>query len=145
MIDLSRLVTGYCPDAFAAPGLRERFFKALFKAAEWSEPGSSPLPKYRETNNLLLFRTLANAFQEGAPVTKGDWVKDVWPLCSSKNSILLHVVYLDHGNAERGLLSVIDKTRAYCPGDDTIQVRISMANTACLLSFFYDVPSASPV
>jgi phospholipase A-2-activating protein len=43
----------------------ERFVQALFKSSEWTAPWSSPLPKVRETNILLVLRTLANAFQEG--------------------------------------------------------------------------------
>jgi phospholipase A-2-activating protein len=84
VIDLGRLVTGYCPKAFTAAGVKERFFEALFKAAEWDRPWPSPLPKYRETNTLLLFRALANAFQDGAPVAKEDWVKNVRLLYSSQ-------------------------------------------------------------
>ncbi|KII89092.1 hypothetical protein PLICRDRAFT_40733 [Plicaturopsis crispa FD-325 SS-3] len=77
VIDLSRLVIGYCPNAFPAAGVREQFLGALFKAAEWSAPWSVPVNKSRETNVLLLFRALSNAFLEGAPVGEGAWVKQV--------------------------------------------------------------------
>jgi phospholipase A-2-activating protein len=77
VIDLSRLVSGYCASAFTAPGQKERFFEALFKAADWNSPWTPPLPKYRETNVLLVLRSLANAFQEGAEFTEGNWAKKV--------------------------------------------------------------------
>ncbi|KAF6763887.1 phospholipase A-2-activating protein [Ephemerocybe angulata] len=52
VIDLGRLLFGYSPSVFR-------------DSNEWTSPWSSPLPKARETNMLLLFRTLSNAFQEG--------------------------------------------------------------------------------
>ena len=64
VIDLSRLLTGFCPTAFDTPELTQRFLDALLKAAEWSAPWSPPLTKARETNILLLLRTLSNMFQE---------------------------------------------------------------------------------
>ncbi|KAG6868823.1 hypothetical protein C0993_009705 [Termitomyces sp. T159_Od127] len=65
VIDLSRLVTGFALEAFeVAPGLKEKFVEALFAASDWNAPWSLPLPKAKETNMLLLFRTLANIFQE---------------------------------------------------------------------------------
>ncbi|KAH6918330.1 phospholipase A-2-activating protein [Coprinopsis sp. MPI-PUGE-AT-0042] len=73
ILDLSRLLLGYCLDAFAAPGTREKFIQALFTASEWNTPWSSPLPKHRETNLLLLLRSLANAFQEGSTID-GEWL-----------------------------------------------------------------------
>ena len=77
MIDLSRLVTGFCFDVLTASGLHDRFFELLFKASEWDTPWSLPLTKSRETNILLLLRTLANAFQGGAPIDEGTWVNQV--------------------------------------------------------------------
>jgi phospholipase A-2-activating protein len=77
VIDLSRLVTGYCPEAFASSGLKERFFEALFKASDWTASWSLPLSKPKETNILLLFRTLANVFQEGTTIDDGAWVQQV--------------------------------------------------------------------
>ena len=79
VIDLSRLVTGYYPDSLASPELKERFFEALFKASEWTGSWSLPLSKAKETNILLLFRTLANAFQEGTTVSDKAWVEQVIP------------------------------------------------------------------
>ncbi|KIJ69132.1 hypothetical protein HYDPIDRAFT_172598 [Hydnomerulius pinastri MD-312] len=77
VMDLSRLVVAYCADAPAAPGGREKFFSCLFKASEWSSV-VSPMPKAQETNVLLLFRTVANCFQDGTPVNEGQWVTKVF-------------------------------------------------------------------
>lgn len=76
VVDLSRLLTGFCPEAFNSPGLRERFFEALFKASEWEVSWELPLSKPRETNILLLFRTLANVFQENIS-SEGTWIGKV--------------------------------------------------------------------
>ncbi|KAJ8700517.1 WD repeat protein Lub1 [Pleurotus ostreatus] len=78
VIDLSRLLTGFCPSVFSAPGLRERFLEALFEASDWSSSWSTPLPKPRETNILLLLRTLANSFQEGTRLDEGTWPTKVF-------------------------------------------------------------------
>ncbi|KAG5638990.1 hypothetical protein H0H81_008211 [Sphagnurus paluster] len=77
VIDLSRLLTGFSPEAFDAPGVKEKFFEALFKASEWDVSWSLPLPKARETNILLLFRTLANLFQEKVVPEEG-WSSKVF-------------------------------------------------------------------
>jgi len=76
IIDLSRLIVGFCPDAYAAPGLREKFTDALFNASEWSAAWTSPLSKARGTNILLLLRTIANAFQEERGIDAG-WLGKV--------------------------------------------------------------------
>jgi len=73
VIDLSRLFVGFCPDAFATPGLRGKFTDALFNASDWSAVWTSPLPKARATNMLLLLRTIANAFQEEGG-TDAEWL-----------------------------------------------------------------------
>ncbi|KAF5330954.1 hypothetical protein D9619_005411 [Psilocybe cf. subviscida] len=67
LVDLSRLVVGYSPDAFNTAGTLDRFADALFTAAEWSSSWATALPKARETNTLLLLRTLANAFRDDSP------------------------------------------------------------------------------
>ena len=79
VIDLSRLVTGYCPDLCSSPSLRETFLDALFVGSGWPTDGSwsLPLSKAQETNILLLLRTIANVFQEGAPIHEGVWVTKV--------------------------------------------------------------------
>ena len=79
VIDLSRLVTGYCPDLCSSPSLRETFLDALFVGSGWPTDGSwsLPLSKAQETNILLLLRTIANVFQEGAPIHEGVWITKV--------------------------------------------------------------------
>lgn len=71
VIDLGRLLVGFCPEAFGGQGtglepnvLKERFAEALFQASEWGTGWTLPLPKARETNMLLVLRTLANVFKE---------------------------------------------------------------------------------
>ena len=76
VVDLSRLVIGYCAPTFADPALRQAFLASLFQAAEFNEPWRTPLPKSRETNVLLLLRATANLFQDGTSLTSdGDWAK----------------------------------------------------------------------
>jgi phospholipase A-2-activating protein len=77
VIDLCRLMAAFCPNICTAPGFRERFIEALFKASDWSSSWLTPLPKHRETHVLLVLRTVANMFQEGAPITDGLWVNQV--------------------------------------------------------------------
>ncbi|KAG6843390.1 hypothetical protein H0H93_001190, partial [Arthromyces matolae] len=67
-----RLVTGFAPGAFEGTELKAKFIEALFVASEWSSSWSQPIPKPRETNILLLFRTLANVFQEKISLS-GTW------------------------------------------------------------------------
>ncbi|KXN92255.1 Phospholipase A-2-activating protein [Leucoagaricus sp. SymC.cos] len=76
VIDLCRLLAGFSPETFRETGLTERFIEGLFKASQWSEPWSSPLPKVRETNILLVLRTFANVIQEGTQL-HGVWFKQV--------------------------------------------------------------------
>ena len=71
VMDLSRLVVAFCSSAYEDPALRARFFNALFAGAGWDEPWVSPLPKPRETNLLFVFRSVANAFQDGAHLNGG--------------------------------------------------------------------------
>ncbi|GLB34723.1 putative PFU (PLAA family ubiquitin binding) [Lyophyllum shimeji] len=77
VIDLSRLVAGFSPEAFEDLGLRDRFLESLFKACEWDASWSLPLAKPRETNILLLFRTLANVFHENVTL-EGTWLNKVF-------------------------------------------------------------------
>jgi len=77
LMDLIRLIIGFCPDAYADPAVRSRLITALFKAAEWSEPWTQPLPKHRETNTLFLIRAFANMFQEGSSLGDGAWVVEL--------------------------------------------------------------------
>ena len=77
MIDLARLVIGYCSDAFSEPDEKQKFFTALFGAAEWTSRWTVPIPKTRETNGLLMLRGVANAFKEDTDLGDGLWAKDV--------------------------------------------------------------------
>lgn len=76
-MDLARLVVGHCPEAYSDATVKKRFIAALFQGAGWADPWSTPLPKPRETNILLLLRALSNAFQTSTTVGDGAWVQDV--------------------------------------------------------------------
>ncbi|KAI0256861.1 WD40-repeat-containing domain protein [Lactifluus subvellereus] len=74
VIDLARLLSGFCADLID----NSTFFDALFRAAELSiDNGTSSSSKAKETNVLLVFRTVANAFQEGTKIGDGVWVDKV--------------------------------------------------------------------
>jgi len=77
VVDLSRLVVGFCPDVFSSqPELRDKLTESLFKAVEWSASWTPPLAKVRETNTLLLLRTLANVFGDVGK-TDVDWLRRI--------------------------------------------------------------------
>ncbi|KAG8217653.1 hypothetical protein J3R82DRAFT_5806 [Butyriboletus roseoflavus] len=80
VMDLSRLVVGYCANALAAPGNREKLFDCLFNASDWSSVVSrgSQMLKPQETNVLLLLRTITNCFQEGTLLKDGRWVQQIF-------------------------------------------------------------------
>jgi len=70
-------VVAFCPDVFqSTPGLINRLFDALPKAAEWDSPWTAPLPKDRERNSMIVLRALANIFQDGVDVD-GTWLAQV--------------------------------------------------------------------
>ncbi|KAK2466759.1 hypothetical protein APHAL10511_001017 [Amanita phalloides] len=76
VIDLARLLAGYCPEIFQDNDIKERFYNTLLAAADWSSPWGPPLSKIRETNILLVLRTMVNALQEGV---RGDqpWLRQI--------------------------------------------------------------------
>ncbi|PPQ99219.1 hypothetical protein CVT24_009238 [Panaeolus cyanescens] len=76
VIDLSRLVIGFCPATVNLPGVKDKLFEALFKASEWSSSWTPPINKARETNTLLLLRSLANVFSEDSS-TDDEWLAKV--------------------------------------------------------------------
>lgn len=76
VIDLCRLIIGYCSNAYSDRVFRQEFFKTLFKQAEWSEEWGAP-QRSRDTNILLLMRGLANAFQDDTNLGDGVWVDEV--------------------------------------------------------------------
>jgi phospholipase A-2-activating protein len=100
VIDLSRLIICFRAGVSSNPGIRERFFRCLFKASEWDDTWSLPLSKTKQTNILLLLRTIANAFQEGAPIHEGTWVNQVFSRSSHRNvcSFILCKVIENLGN-----------------------------------------------
>ena len=74
VIDLARLLSGFCAGLID----NSQFFDALFRAAELSiDSGASPSSKAKETNVLLVLRTVANALQEGTNIGDGGWIKTV--------------------------------------------------------------------
>ncbi|KAJ6563233.1 WD40-repeat-containing domain protein [Mycena sp. CBHHK59/15] len=78
VLDLARLVLAYSPEAVKAPGVKERVFAGLFKAAQWSTPWSkSTGGKPAEMNIMLLLRALANAMQEGSAAAEGPWLGEM--------------------------------------------------------------------
>jgi len=77
VIDLSRVLIAFRAGVPAPAGTRERLFRCLFKAAEWDGTWSLPLSKTKQTNILLLLRTISNAFQEGSPIAEGTWVNQI--------------------------------------------------------------------
>jgi hypothetical protein len=72
VIDLARLLSGFCADRID----NNAFFDALFRAAELDN-GTSSSSKAKETNVLLVLRTVANAFQEGTKTSDGAWIEKV--------------------------------------------------------------------
>ncbi|GJE87090.1 phospholipase A-2-activating protein [Phanerochaete sordida] len=76
LIDLCRLIIGYCSTAYSDTVFRQDFFKTLFKQAEWSEEWGST-HRSRDTNILLLMRGLANAFQDDTNLGDGVWVDEI--------------------------------------------------------------------
>jgi phospholipase A-2-activating protein len=74
VIDLARLLSGFCADLID----NNTFFDALFHAAELStDNGTSSSSKAKETNVLLVLRTVANAFQEGTRTNDNIWIEKV--------------------------------------------------------------------
>ncbi|KAH9996848.1 phospholipase A-2-activating protein [Russula vinacea] len=80
VIDLARLLSGFCA------GLVDNstFFDALLQAAGLStDGGGSPSSKAKETNVLLVLRTVANALQADAKIGDGSWIKDIFEILGS--------------------------------------------------------------
>lgn len=75
VIDLARLLSGFCADLID----NAIFFDALFRAAELDN-GTSSSSKAKETNVLLVLRTVANSFQEGTKTSDIAWIEKVCSL-----------------------------------------------------------------
>jgi phospholipase A-2-activating protein len=90
VVDLARLVIGYCPDAYSEPSYRPQFFRSLFDAADWTDSWRPPLPKQQNMNILLLMRGLANAFQDNTSLGDGVWAREVRrKLCTLLKDVML--------------------------------------------------------
>ncbi|TFY76722.1 hypothetical protein EWM64_g7288 [Hericium alpestre] len=76
VLDLARLISGFCADLLTRSGMRGPFFDALFKASDWTTDLTTPMPKAQETNILLALRTMANAVQDRTQIGDGEWVED---------------------------------------------------------------------
>jgi hypothetical protein len=136
VIDLSRLVVFYCPSAFTPPDLRSRFLEALFKASEWTMPWTTPIPKHRETNVLLLLRTVANSFQEGTPIGKGAWVLEVRAVVLGCWSSHVTDRKPDLQSSRPGTISILDKNNESRLGDCDLQVSCCAFRTVLVLHAF---------
>ncbi|KAJ6531599.1 phospholipase A-2-activating protein [Mycena vulgaris] len=77
VLDLTRLILAFCPEAVKPSGLKERLFAALFKAANWQTPWVKPASKPAETNVMLVFRALANVTQEGSGAADEPWLGEI--------------------------------------------------------------------
>ncbi|KAJ7940186.1 phospholipase A-2-activating protein [Mycena leptocephala] len=82
VLDLARLIVAFCPEAVKAPGLKERLFECLFKAADWQTPWVKSATKPVEMNVMLVFRALANVAQEGSGAADGPWLGQVLKVVS---------------------------------------------------------------
>ncbi|KAJ7080354.1 phospholipase A-2-activating protein [Mycena belliarum] len=82
ILDLTRLIVAYCPEALKPAGQKERLFEVLFKAADWKTPWVKSPTKAAEMNVMLLFRSLANVAQEGSGATDGPWLGQVLKIVS---------------------------------------------------------------
>ncbi|TFY66674.1 hypothetical protein EVG20_g4413 [Dentipellis fragilis] len=78
VLDLARLISGYCSTLLDASGMRGAFFDALFKASDWTKDMSNSMTTARETNVLLALRTFANAFQEKTRIGDSAWVAQIF-------------------------------------------------------------------
>jgi hypothetical protein len=72
-----RLIAAYCPKPLNDISPHSRFLQALLRASGWDEDWTPPISKARERNLLLLFRAVANAFQENVRVDDSQWALDV--------------------------------------------------------------------
>lgn len=81
VIDLARLLVGFSSDAFDATR-KYRFLSTLFASAEWDGSWELPLSKPRETNILLVLRTLANSFMDNSAMVDEAWGDAVSKLSS---------------------------------------------------------------
>jgi phospholipase A-2-activating protein len=87
VIDLLRLVLANNPSAFKSVSSKDAVLSTLLKAIDVNAPWDAPLPKPRDTNLLLVLRTLANMFQAPSGLVPAPWTStvsifcDVWTFC----------------------------------------------------------------
>jgi phospholipase A-2-activating protein len=77
VIDLLRLILASNPLAFKSVQDKQGIIRALFKSVQRDQAWVSPLEKSRETNLLLVLRTIANMFQLIAGKVPASWTSDV--------------------------------------------------------------------
>jgi hypothetical protein len=77
VIDLLRLVLASNPAAYKSTGDKNAVVDVLFGTIENDTPWETPLPKPRETNLLLVLRTIANMFQTASGPVPAPWTSKV--------------------------------------------------------------------
>ncbi|KAF7325398.1 Phospholipase A-2-activating protein [Mycena venus] len=92
VLDLARLIVAFCPEAVKAPGLKERLFECLFKAADWKTPWVKSATKPAEMNVMLVLRALANVAQEGSGAADGPWLGQVLKVVSDASYVTLFCI-----------------------------------------------------
>lgn len=78
LIDVLRLVLASNPTAFKATTDKSAVVNALFVTIEKDAPWETPLPKPRETNLLLVLRTVANMFQAASGPVPDSWTSSLF-------------------------------------------------------------------
>ncbi|KAI9458262.1 phospholipase A-2-activating protein [Russula earlei] len=97
VIDLARLLSGFCADLID----NSTFFDALLRASEiLIDNGAPSSSKAKETNVLLVLRTVANALQGGARIGNDSWVKGIF-------GILGNAPYVRFTKGQRLALSTV--------------------------------------
>lgn len=71
------MVALYAPQALSPQSEMLNLCQALVQSAEWTSSWSSPVSKHRETNSLLLLRTLANCIGDRAVANDLIWLDEV--------------------------------------------------------------------
>jgi hypothetical protein len=140
VIDLARLLSGFCADLID----NDTFFDALFRAAELSiDNGTSSSSKAKETNALLVLRTVANALQEGTSTSDNAWVEKVHFQSVRVTSWFLNTTtfFLDLWNSRRSTVREIHERTTPCTVDSALQVSAPFPQVStddrCFLHCFY--------
>ena len=113
MIDLARLLSGFCADLID----NNTFFDALFRAAELDTSSSS---KAKETNVLLVLRTVANAFQEGTKTSDSAWIEKVHSHGVRRGLLTQWGHFLDLRSSGRSSVRKIHERTTPCTVDSTL-------------------------